>query len=342
MLRMRRLFTALLVLILLLAAGAAAGLWWIGGYVNEPLKIEEPLLIEVPVGSNLHSVARELHQRGALSHPRAWVAYARYKGVAGRIHAGEYEINPGLTPVTVLDRLVRGEVILRAVTVVEGATFRDLLATLAAQQRLKQTVSSLADETLMAQLGAPSVAPEGQFFPDTYRYAAGTADMDILKRAYDEMQKRLQAAWESRAPDLPLETPYQALVLASIVEKESALAAERPRIAGVFIRRLRTGMRLQSDPTVIYGLGVAYDGDIRTRDLRGDTPFNTYTRSGLPPTPIALPGEGSLRAVTQPDDTGALFFVATGEPDGSHYFSRTLEEHNEAVRRYLIRTRGRR
>jgi UPF0755 protein len=340
--RMRRLLLSLVVLVLLLAVGAMAAVWWVGGYVNQPLHNAEALIVDVPAGSNLRSVARELHGQNALSHPQVWVAYARYKGLANKIHAGEYEIPPGSTPTAVLDRLVRGDVILRGVTVVEGTTFRDLLSTLAGEQRLKQTVPSLADEELMARLGAPNVAPEGQFFPDTYRFASGTADIDILRRAYNEMQKRLQAAWESRAPDLPLETPYQALVLASIVEKETALPAERPRIAGVFIRRLRTGMRLQSDPTVIYGLGVAYDGDIRTRDLRGDTPFNTYTRDGLPPTPIALPGEESLRAVTQPDDTGAIFFVATGEPDGSHYFSKTLEEHNDAVKRFLARTRGRR
>ncbi len=339
---MRRLLWLLAAPILLIAAAVAAGTWWTQRYVQTPLPIQEPVTFKVPPGSSLGKVARNLEAKGVISHPYPWVWHARWQGLAQKIHAGEYEIRPGATPASVLDKLVRGEVVLHAVTMVEGTTFRTFLKALAAERRLKQTLDALTDEDLMAQLGAPGVAPEGQFFPDTYNFAAGSTDISILKRAYAEMQKRLAAAWNARARDLPLKTPYEALILASIVEKETALPAERARIAGVFIRRLREGMRLQSDPTVIYGLGVAYDGDIRTRDLRGDTPFNTYTRNGLPPTPIALPGEASLRAATQPDDTGALFFVATGEPDGSHYFSKTLEEHSAAVRRYLVRTRGRR
>lgn len=339
---MRRLLWIFLVALVLTTACAAAAAWWVGRYVQEPLPIEQAIVIEVPPGASLHTVARNLHSQGALAHPRLWVWHARLTSQAQKIHAGEYEIRPGATPTTLLEQMVRGEVILRAVTIVEGTTFRELLTTLSNQARLKQTLAEISEDELMKQLGAPGVAPEGQFFPDTYRFAASTTDIGLLKQAYAEMQRRLNAAWAARAPNLPLKTPYEALILASIVEKETALPAERPRIAGVFVRRLKMGMRLQSDPTVIYGLGVAYDGDIRTRDLRGDTPFNTYTRDGLPPTPISLPGEGALRAVTQPDDTGALFFVATGEPDGSHYFSKTLEEHSAAVRRYLARTRGRR
>jgi UPF0755 protein len=337
---MRRIFLVLLIALLVAAAGAAGAAWWTDRYVHTALPLQESLTFEVPSGGNLRTVSRELAARGVLEHPALWVWYARFKGRAHSIHAGEYQIDPGVTPAGVLERLVRGEVILRAVTFVEGSTYRDMLATLAAEPRLRQTVQDLTDEALMEQLGSPGVAPEGQFFPDTYRFAAGTADLEILRRAHDEMRRRLGQAWAGRAPDLPLETPHEALILASIVEKETALASERPRIAGVFVRRLRVGMRLQSDPTVIYGLGVAYDGDIRTRDLRGDTPFNTYTRNGLPPTPIALPGGESLQAVVRPLDSGALYFVATGEPDGSHYFSATLEEHNAAVRRYLERTRG--
>jgi UPF0755 protein len=193
----------------------------------------------------------------------------------------------------------------------------------------------------MASIGASGVHPEGQFFPDTYRFAAGTTDLEILKQAHDEMRRRLAAAWAARAAKVPLASDYEALILASIVEKESALPIERARIAGVFVRRLRLGMRLQSDPTVIYGLGETYDGNIRRRDLTADTAYNTYTRAGLPPTPIALPGEGALRATVRPDDSGALYFVATGEPDGSHYFSATLAEHNAAVRRFLARARAR-
>jgi UPF0755 protein len=183
--------------------------------------------------------------------------------------------------------------------------------------------------------------PEGQFFPDTYRFAGGTPDVELLRMAHEAMRSRLQTAWDARAEGLPIETAYEALILASIVEKETGLASERALIAGVFVRRLRTGMRLQSDPTVIYGIGAAYDGNIRRRDLQADSPYNTYTRRGLPPTPIAMAGEGALRAATQPDDSGALFFVATGEPDGSHYFSRTLAEHNAAVKRFLARLRSR-
>ena len=193
---------------------------------------------------------------------------------------------------------------------------------------------------LLERVGSPGVHPEGQFFPDTYRFASGTADLEILRQAHAQMKRRLEAAWRERDPQLPLASDYEALILASIVEKESALAVERARIAGVFVRRLRKGMRLQTDPTVIYGLGETYDGNIRSRDLRADTPYNTYTRAGLPPTPIAMPGEGALRAAVQPDDRGALYFVATGEPDGSHYFSATLEEHNAAVRRFLARMRA--
>jgi peptidoglycan lytic transglycosylase G len=192
----------------------------------------------------------------------------------------------------------------------------------------------------MAAIGHAGEHPEGRFYPDTYRFAAGTTDRELLSLAYRKMAEALQAAWESRAAGLPLETPYQALTLASIVEKETGLASERPRIAGVFVTRLRKGMRLQTDPTVIYGMGTAYDGNIRERDLRTDTPYNSYTRAGLPPTPIALPSRGSLEAATRPLETGDIFFVATGEGDGSHVFSATLEAHNAAVARYLARLRG--
>lgn len=194
----------------------------------------------------------------------------------------------------------------------------------------------------MAALGAPGVHPEGQFFPDTYWFPRGTSDLEILRIARERMQRELQAAWDARDPDLPLATPYEALILASIIEKETALEAERPIVAGVFVERLRRGMRLQTDPTVIYGMLDRYDGNIRKADLLRDTPYNTYTRAGLPPTPIAMPGLGSLRAATRPQVTGALFFVATGEPDGSHYFSKTLAEHEAAVQRYLRKLRERR
>lgn len=339
---MRRGLAALFVVVILLGAAAAAALLWVNRYMNSPLPLAQPIVTTITPGTSLHTIAQNLKERGVLTHPRIWAWYARSRDLATRIHAGEYQFVEGTTPAGILDQMVRGEVILRALTVVEGTSFRDLLNTLAAHASVKHTIAELSEEELMGRLGAPGMHPEGQFFPDTYRFAAGTTDLEILKRAYTQMQQRLAAAWESRATDLPLQTPYQALILASIVEKETGLAAERPRVAGVFTRRLRVGMRLQSDPTVIYGLGAAYDGDIRRRDLRGDTPYNTYTRDGLPPTPIALPGEAALRAVVQPEDTGAIFFVATGASDGSHYFSATLEEHSAAIRRYLARSRSQR
>lgn len=314
---------------------------WIDRYMATPLPITAPLTFVVQKGSTLSAVARDLEKRGALPHARLWKWRAQRLDLARSIHAGEYQIDPGMTPDTVLAMLVKGAVVLREITIVEGSTFRELLRSLAAHPSISHTLGNADGAAIMARIGAPGVHPEGQFFPDTYRFATGTSDVDLLKQAREELRRRLAEAWQSRNDKLPLATEYEALILASIVEKESALPAERARIAGVFVRRLRIGMRLQSDPTVIYGLGETYGGDIRRRDLHADTAYNTYTRAGLPPTPIALPGEGALRAAAQPDDTGALYFVATGESDGSHYFSSTLSEHNAAVRRFLARMRAR-
>lgn len=324
-------------------AGLAAWLTslWIDRFMATPLPVTAPTTFVVQKGSTLSAVARELASRGVLPHALVWKWRAQRQGLAASIHAGEYPIDPGLTPDGLLRMLVKGDVILREITIVEGSTFRELLRSLAAHPSITHTLADADGPTIMARIGAPGVHPEGQFFPDTYRFAAGTPDVDILKQAHGELRRRLAAAWQARNEKLPLASEYEALILASIVEKESALPAERARIAGVFVRRLRIDMRLQSDPTVIYGLGETYGGDIRRRDLHADTAYNTYTRAGLPPTPIALPGEGALRAAAQPDDTGALYFVATGEPDGSHFFSSTLSEHNAAVRRFLARTRAR-
>ena len=229
--------------------------------------------------------------------------------------------------------------ILEQLTVVEGATFADFVAALEQHPRIVHTLAAKSPAEIMTALGHPGEPAEGEFFPDTYRFAANITDVAILALAYDDMQRQLRVAWDARRPELPLGTPYQALILASMVEKEAALKSERALIAGVFLNRLRRGMRLQSDPTVIYGLGASYDGTIHTRDLLRDTPYNTYTREGLPPTPIALPGREALTAAVQPEDTGALYFVATGLGDGAHQFSKTLEEHNSAVRTYLVRLR---
>ena len=331
----------ILAVLALLAGGAVfLTLRWADRIMNTPVALAAPATYVVAKGSSLNTVARELAGLGALEHPRVWVWSARREGVAGSIHAGEYQIEPGMTPAAILDRMVKGSVILRELTIVEGSTFRDLRRALDAHPHLEHTLAGADAETVMERIGAAGVHPEGQFFPDTYRFASGTADADILRQAHAELKRRLEAAWGERDPKVPLASDYEALILASIVEKESALPAERARIAGVFVRRLRKGMRLQTDPTVIYGLGETYDGNIRSRDLRADTPYNTYTRAGLPPTPIAMPGEGAIRAAVRPDDSGALYFVATGELDGSHYFSATLEEHNAAVRRFLARRRA--
>lgn len=337
----RRGRAVLLLVVLLLAAGAFAGIRWSNRYIHSPLPLTESLTFTVPSGRTLTAVARELHQRDVIAHPRVWVVYARLRGLDDDIRSGEYALRPGVTPAGLLEQLVKGDVVLHSLTIAEGRTFRDFMHAIAEEPALKHELGRAGEAEIMERVGAAGVHPEGQFFPDTYRFAAGTSDLEILRQAHTAMSTRLQAAWEARVPGLPLESAYQALILASIVEKETGLSSERPRIAGVFIRRLRIGMRLQSDPTVIYGIGPAYDGDIRNRDLQSDTPYNTYTRGGLPPTPIALPGEEALRAVTQPDDSGALYFVATGAEDGSHYFSKTLAEHNAAVKRYLQRLRSR-
>jgi UPF0755 protein len=246
-----------------------------------------------------------------------------------------------LTPRGLLALLSSGQVLLHSITFIEGSSFADVRNALAANDAVFKENANRSDADIMRALGAPEVHPEGQFFPDTYRFPRGTTDLELLTIAYRRMQDELRNAWEKRARDLPLASSYEALILASIVEKETALERERAQISGVFVERLRRGMRLQTDPTVIYGMGVNYSGNIRRADLSRDTPYNTYTRPGLPPTPIAMPSRESLQAAVQPDMTGALFFVATGVGDGSHYFSKTLAEHNLAVKRYLRELRRR-
>jgi UPF0755 protein len=265
--------------------------------------------------------------------------YLRLHRQRPSIKAGRYEIPAGASAAKILELLEQGVVLLEQLTVVEGSTFADLRRVLEKHPEITVTLRGKSDAEVMSAIGRAGEFPEGRFFPDTYRFAARTTDVDLLKLAYTNMQRVLDSAWAQRDPTIPLKTPYEALILASVIEKETGLASERPMIAGVFTARLKRGMRLQSDPTVIYGIGQKYDGNIRSRDLTTDTPYNTYTRGGLPPTPIALPGRESVLAAVEPLDTGALFFVATGDGTGAHYFSKTLEEHNEAVRRYLIRFR---
>lgn len=319
---------------------ASFGLGWVlldfQHFLQTPLaNVEQPQQYEVTPGSGLIAVARDLERRGYIRHPRYLVWYARWRGRADTIVAGEYLLLPGMTPVGLLEKLAVGDVIRYTLTIPEGWTFRQLIDTVHGHEKIARTLApDLGDGEIMAALGYPGEHPEGQFFPDTYQFIAGTSDAALLRRAYEAMQVQLRRAWEARAPGVPLATPYEALILASIIEKETGAPEERGRIAGVFARRLLLNMRLQTDPTVIYGLGADFDGRLRSRDLRADTPYNTYTRRGLPPTPIALPGAASLHAAVNPEPGEEIFFVSRG--DGTHYFSATLEEHQAAVRKYQL------
>lgn len=302
---------------------------------------DDPVVIEIAGGTSLQSVAALLAHEGVLSHPRSFTLYGRFTGRAARIQAGEYEIRPGTTPLAFLDQLVTGQVKLHALTVVEGWSLNDLLAALRRHPAVAQTIESADPVTLAETLGLEVGHAEGQFFPDTYRFARGTSDLNILRQANDLLRERLDEAWKTRRSGLPVDAAYDLLILASIVERETALDEETPLVAGVFVRRLEKRMRLQADPTVIYGLGQNFNGNLTRQHLETDTPYNTYTRRGLPPTPIGLPGEQSLRAAANPDQGTALYFVATGNDDGSHFFTATLEEHNAAVAKYLARLRAR-
>ena len=333
---------ARLALIALLVFATAAG----GAYLrlraifNEPGPGTSASRIEVGVGASVRGVLNSLEAAGRVRNARAVEWYLRLRGLRPRVQAGTYEIPPRASPAEILELFEQGKVILEQLTVVEGATFADFLEALAQHPHVAHTLQGKSAAEIMAALGHPGEAAEGEFFPDTYRFAAKTPDTAILAMAYASMQRLLDAAWQVRRAQLPYDTPYQALVLASMIEKEAQLKSERALIGGVFVNRLRKGMRLQSDPTVIYGLGAQYDGTIHTRDLQRDTPYNTYTREGLPPTPIALPGRESVLAAVEPADTRALYFVATGLGDGAHHFSSTLEEHNSAVQTYLVRLRN--
>ena len=336
----RLLWSALLVVGLIAVVSAIVltrfAMTWLHGPIAA-LTVTQPY--EIPRGTTFAAVAHDLNARGLIEHPRLLIAWGRITGQGTGLKAGEYEMLPGSSPQALLDLFSSGRVLLHSITFIEGSTFDDMRKLLADDPNVRQELGNAGPSEVMRQLGVPDRHPEGQFFPDTYRFARQTSDLELLRMAYDRMQRELETVWSTRAPDLPLASAYDALILASIIEKETALKSERNRISGVFIERLRRKMRLQTDPTVIYGLDDSYDGNLRRADLQRDTPYNTYTRGGLPPTPIALPGLGSLQAAVHPEDTGALFFVATGLGDGSHYFSRTLAEHEAAVQRYLARLR---
>lgn len=320
----------LVLLVLLLVVGAAgAALWWL----HRPLPLAAPSVeLSIEPGTSPRDIANGWVQAGVQAPSLLLYEWFRWSGQSRRIRAGSYEIGPGTTPVMLLDKMVRGDETLATVRLIEGWTFRQFRAELAKAEGLKPTTAGLGDAQVMEAIGAPGVAPEGRFHPDTYAYSNGSSDVAVLKRAYRAMDRRLQAAWAERAPDTPLRNADEALILASIVEKETGVASDRGKVAAVFTNRLRIGMPLQTDPTVIYGLGESFDGNLRKRDLQTDGPYNTYLRPGLPPTPIAMPGKASLLATVRPEPIKALYFVSRG--DGSSEFSDTLADHNRAVNKY--------
>lgn len=328
----------------LVVAGVAVALGWSQyerHWLGEPIAaLTAPVTFEIPQGASLRAVAQQLESEGLMDRPGIWVRHARRTGGATRIQAGEYRLLPGTTPAALLGQFVTGDVVLHALTLPEGWTARQAIGAIQSHPQVTVELRGLGDRDLMTRLGLSETHPEGLFFPDTYRFPRGTSDRELLLQAHSRMQRELTAVWARRAPDLPLDSPYEALILASLVEKETGAADERPLIAGVFVNRLRRGMRLQTDPSVIYGLGDRFDGNLRRRDLVSDTPYNTYTRPGLPPTPVALPGREALEEAVQPAETESLYFVATGLGDGRHFFAQSLAAHNRNVARHIANLRG--
>jgi len=329
-------FWRALVLLLLLVGAAVAGgaAWWL----NRPLALAaETVEVSIEPGTPPRDIAQAWVQAGVRASPRLLYEWFRWSGQSRKIRAGSYEIGAGVTPIALLNKMVRGDETLAVVRLIEGWTFRQFRAELAKAEALKPVSAGMTDEQIMEAIGAPGVSPEGRFHPDTYAYSKGSNDIAVLKRAYHAMRTRLDEAWAERAADSPLQSADDALVLASIIEKETGAPSDRARVAGVFVNRLRLGMPLQTDPTVIYGLGAAFDGNLRKRDLQTDGPYNTYLRAGLPPTPIAMPGKAALLAAVRPEPTKALYFVSRG--DGTSEFSDTLADHNRAVNRYQRRAK---
>lgn len=320
-----------LVLWLLFIGLIATGL--AGFYALRPLPYSKlPYEFSLKQGSSLKSAARQMQQAGVLPDDWLFVLLARGLGKAAQIKPGNYQVDSPVTPLQLLDMISKGRVEQSSVSIIEGWTFKQLRAALNAEPTLRHDTSGLSDEEILSAIGATEQRAEGLFFPDTYNFSSGSSDLVVLKRAYQLMQRNLEESWQGRAANLPFESSYQALILASIVEKETGKASDRSMIASVFVNRLRKKMLLQTDPSVIYGMGEKFDGNLRRRDLQTDTPFNTYTRTGLTPTPIALPGLAAIQAALHPAQSNALYFVARG--DGSSYFSTTLTEHNNAVNRY--------
>ena len=325
----------LLTLVGLASAAALAVVGWFYFYANNPLPLPQtPFEFTVKQGATLKSLARQLSDANLLPEAQGFWILGRAMNQATGIHAGTYRLTVPTTPLALLKKLNAGDVVTLTLTFVEGITFAEMRDQLENAKELKVTLKGMTNSDVLKRIGATESSPEGLFFPDTYQFSAGTSDLDLLKKSYRMMQQKLADAWAQRAAGVPYKNPYEALIMASIIEKETGKAEERPLIGSVFTNRLKIPMRLQTDPTVIYGMGPRYDGNIRRRDLTTDTPYNTYTRDGLPPTPIAMPGWGSLLAAVKPAQSDKLYFVARG--DGSHYFSRSLEEHNRAVAKYQL------
>lgn len=329
---MRRWINRILLLGVISMLVSGGSLLW---YASQPMHVPDtlyPVNFSINRGAALKTASEHLRQSGVLVQPWAFVLLARLKGKAGEIKAGSYELKEAVTPLELLRKITQGETVLGKLALIEGWSFRDMRRSMAANPALRHDTVNMTDAELMQAMGIEQQHPEGLFFPDTYFFDQGSSELHLYRRAYQAMQENLQASWAMREPGLPYRSPYEALIMASIIEKETGAVEERAQIAAVFVNRLRIGMRLQTDPTVIYGLGDGFDGNLRRDDLLADTPYNTYTRSGLPPTPIALPGLASIQAALHPEASRNLYFVAKG--GGRHAFSETLDAHNRAVARY--------
>lgn len=316
-------------------------LWWdYKNYLNSPLSIQQDSIsISVEPGSNLTRLLYKLKEQGIITKPRYLLWYARLLSNSNNLHIGEYQVAKGDTPLSLIEKFLSGKVKLYSLALIEGWNFTQMMAEINKNAFITHQLKGLDDQSIMQKIGYESVHPEGRFMPDTYSFPRGTSDISILKQSYTAMNEFLTKQWPGRDVGLPFKTPYDALTLASIVEKETGRAVERKQIAGVFVRRLLVRMRLQTDPTVIYGMGKKFKGNIKRRDLKRDTPYNTYRRYGLPPTPIAMPSREAIDAALHPEQGDALYFVSKG--DGSHYFSATLKEHNNAVIKYQLKGRKR-
>ncbi len=323
-----------LIVVLLAGISVVAGYLWLQRYLDSPLPLASAVVIEIPSGSSMAGVATLLQQHAELPHPRVLTLWARYHDIDTAIRAGEFALNPGFTPRSALNHLLHGPFVQYPVSFIEGTRVTDALSALWSSPKVQPTLQGLSEAELLAALKSPRASMEGLLFPDTYFYTAGTTDLAILRRAAARLDQVLAEEWALRQDDLPYTSPYEALIMASIIEKESGMVSERAEIAGVFVRRLHLGMRLQSDPTVIYGMGDAYDGNIRREDLETTTAYNTYRINGLPPSPIALSGRDAIHASLHPAPGTSLYFVAT--EDGRHVFSDTLDEHNAAVRQHQL------